>query len=144
MLTYKLSTLVLASLCLTSCSTLGGSESSQNCTEGKSCLLKGRLTLAAGQPPAWSAVLNLRDGTCVKLALPDEFFTTSGTKSWRNAAVEVKGAAFLQPSFKDEDAVLWYEQDGRKVATGICDGGMGLRVDSMRSRLGAAWPSPSL
>ncbi|WAC64026.1 hypothetical protein OVA13_04385 [Pseudoxanthomonas sp. SL93] len=100
--------------------------------------MEGELQLHAGEP-AWVAVLQ-SGNKCAKLALPDSFY--SDAEQWRGKKVSVSGRAFQQPSFEQSgDAVpFWYTEKDRKLALGVCDDGIGLYVESMRSQAGKAWP----
>ena len=107
--------------------------SREHCKPGESCTVTGRLQLFQGEP-AWASILET-GGTCVKLALPDNFYVNAG--SWRGKTVTVTGRAFLQPS--TEGALSWYAEGERRLAAGICDHGLGLYVQTLSAgRL--VWP----
>ncbi|WP_155953111.1 hypothetical protein [Pseudoxanthomonas suwonensis] len=109
------------------------------CVVGSTCTLGGKLELFPGEP-AGAAVLS--QGTqCAKLALPDGFYTDPLRKRWHKQAVRVEGRAFGQPSTETDMGVLsWYAEEDRKLATGICDQGVGIYVDTLQSASGEAWP----
>jgi hypothetical protein len=108
-------------------------SSRQHCKPGESCTVTGRLQLFQGEP-AWASIVET-EGTCVKLALPDDFYANAA--SWRSKTVTVIGRAFLQPS--TEGALSWYAEGDRRLAAGICDHGLGLYVQTLSSgRL--VWP----
>ena len=111
------------------------------CRAGTSCVVSGELRLHQGQP-AWAALVVAGD-KCAKLALPDDFYVTA--KQWNGAAVEVTGQAFQQPDFDESTGMimLWYTERSRKLSLGMCDSGVGIYVDSMRSRSGRSWSSES-
>lgn len=100
--------------------------------------MEGELQLHGGEP-AWAAVLKAGD-ECVKLALPEGFYVDS--QQWNGEKVKVSGRVFRQPNLDyGGDAVpLWYTEQDRKLALGICDDGLGIYVNSMWSRSGEAWP----
>lgn len=132
-------TCLFMALASTGCSheiTRGGFDS---CVAENICTLGGKLSLIPGAP-AGAAILT--DGSqCAKLALPDEFFQEPLRQRWRNKSVVVEGRAFNQPSTDTELGVLmWYAEKDRKLATGMCDGGMGIYVDTLRSASGETWP----
>lgn len=109
------------------------------CTFGHTCTLGGKLELFSGEP-AGSAVMS--DGNqCAKLALPDEFYTDPLRKRWHKQAVRVEGRAFAQPSPEGNVGVLsWYAEKDRRIATGMCDQGVGIYVDTLQSSSGEVWP----
>ncbi len=111
------------------------------CTEGQSCTLRGTLQLIPGQP-VWASLL-VSGNTCAKLALADDFYGEANR--WDRADVVVTGRAFKQPTFDESSGqvTLWYTEKERKLAMGMCDGGIGIYVDTMRSRSGRTWPPPS-
>lgn len=111
------------------------------CTAGQECTAEGVLSLHAGQPPAWVALLEV-DDKCAKLALPDEFYRDR--QQWDGKKVTVTGRAFVQPSFDESNGMvtLWYTERDRKLALGMCDHGIGIYVESMRSSSGTEWPVP--
>lgn len=114
-----------------------------DCFIGQDCVIDGKLSLYAGQPPAWVALLEV-GGQCGKLALPDSFFEDEKQRQyWNGVRITVTGRTFLQPRFDESEGVatLWYTEGGRKLALGMCDGGIGIYVDSMRSRQGRVWSS---
>lgn len=108
------------------------------CVAGKACTITGKLTLHPGQP-AWAALL-VAGNECAKLALPDTFYAESRT--WNGRTVVVTGRAFEQPSLDEDGGVfaLWYTELERKLPMGMCDSGIGIYVDTMRSRNGRSWP----
>jgi len=112
------------------------------CVAGEVCTLKGKLELHAGQP-AWAALL-VSGKECAKLALPDDFY--SDARLWDQSEVSVTGRAFKQPADNEKSgiATLWYTEKERKLAMGMCDGGIGLYVDTVRSGDGRSWSSPPL
>lgn len=116
----------------------GDALSIDACKVGSACVVTGELRIHPGQP-VWGALVVSGD-RCVKLALPDDFYTEA--KPWNGSAVEVGGQAFEQPAFDDSSGIimLWYTERDRKVSLGMCDGGVGLYVDTMRARKGLSWP----
>lgn len=108
------------------------------CVAGQECTVRGRLVLHAGQP-AWAALL-VAGNDCAKLALPDSFYIDAD--KWGESEVVVTGRAFKQPSFDESDGTvtLWYTEKERKLAMGMCDDGIGVYVESMRSSAGRSWP----
>lgn len=126
---------------MSACSTLThpvDDTSIEACRVGMSCIVTGELRLHQGQP-AWAALVVAGD-TCAKLALPDSFYVAA--KQWNGSIVEVTGKAFQQPDFDESTGMvmLWYAERDRKLSLGMCDGGVGIYVDSMRSRNGNSWP----
>jgi len=116
----------------------GDAASIDSCQSGSFCTVTGKLRLHQGQP-AWAALVVSGD-SCAKLALPDDFYAAAA--QWNGAVVEVTGQAFAQPGFDDGDLItLWYTERGRKLSMGMCDGGVGIYVESMHSRRGRSWPS---
>lgn len=130
--------IVAIACCLSACAHQQEMPSLGSCAAGTQCEMEGELQLHAGEP-AWAAVLE-SGGKCAKLALPDSFYADAG--QWRGEKVNVSGRAFQQPDFDQSgDAVpLWYTEQDRKLALGMCDDGIGIYVESMRSRTGKAWP----
>lgn len=134
---------VAAASSLCACSTLPrlsvSTASIDACIAGTTCVVSGELRLHQGEP-AWAALVVAGD-KCAKLALPDDFYTDAGR--WNGTAVEVVGEAFEQPDFdrSSELIVLWYLERDRKLSLGVCDGGVGIYVHSLRSRNGRLWPS---
>lgn len=129
------------SACATSSPRDGGLAS---CVPGGECVVAGRLTFHAGQPPAWVAHLEVGD-KCAKLALPDEFFENEDQRRrWNGTEVVATGGAFAQPMFDETDGsvTLWYEEGDRKIAMGMCDHGTVIFVEKMRSSSGMTWISP--
>lgn len=127
---------------ISACSTLTrpiDAASIEACRAGMSCVVSGQLRLHQGQP-AWAALVVAGD-KCAKLALPDDFYAAA--KQWNGSVVEVTGQAFEQPDFDESTGLvmLWYTERDRKLSLGMCDGGVGIYVDSMRSRSGRAWPT---
>lgn len=55
----------------------------------------------------------------------------------------VSGRAFELPSFDESNGTitLWYTEQDRKLARGMCDSGLGIYLDTMRSQSGATWPN---
>jgi hypothetical protein len=136
-----LSTLaIVLILWLSGCVHRPATDQFKNCTTGSQCNLEGRLNLRPGAP-AWAALLEAKDD-CAKLALPDEFYVDA--KKWDGKIVEVSGRAFAQPNSSTENGVLyWYTEKDRKLAIGMCDGGIGVYVESMRTSSGGQlWPAP--
>lgn len=111
------------------------------CVAGQTCTVEGRLNLFAGEP-VWIALVE-SGHSCVKLALPDKFY--SDAKQWDGKKVQVIGQAFQQMSFDESNGVatLWYTEQDRKIALGMCDHGLGIYVESMRSKAGKEWPGPN-
>ncbi|WP_162125647.1 hypothetical protein [Pseudoxanthomonas wuyuanensis] len=103
------------------------------------CALEGKLYLHPGEPAG--AALLLSGEECAKLALPDFFYADPVRKKWNGKKVKVVGRAFLQPGIdSDGDGVLmWYAERDRKLALGMCDGGMGIYVISLEAS-GEVWP----
>ncbi|MFC3655412.1 hypothetical protein FZ025_14710 [Xanthomonas hyacinthi] len=102
-------------------------------------MVEGRLALHQGEP-AWAAILKAGD-KCAKLALPDSFYIDA--KNWKEKKVRVVGRAFQQPEMAMDDGVMfWYAEKERKLAFGMCDGGIGIYVESMRAN-GKEWPTPA-
>lgn len=98
----------------------------------------GTLELFPGEP-AGAAILSYR-GHCVKLALPDAFYADPLRRQWHNKAVFLEGRGFAQPNTEPEMGVLsWYSERDRKLATGMCDHGLGLYVNILRSSSGQTW-----
>lgn len=114
----------------------GGLDS---CVAGHVCSLGGELQLHPGTP-AGAAIL-LDGEKCAKLALPDEFFKEPTRGHWNDRRVRAEGRAFLQPDTQtDRGVLMWYAEKDRKLATGMCDGGPGIYVDTLRSASGETWP----
>lgn len=114
------------------------------CAPGGECSLTGTLTFHAGQPPAWIAHLEA-GGKCAKLALPDDFYENEQLRRrWSGKKVIATGDALSQPRFDESDgqATLWYEEGDRKIAMGMCDQGVVIFVQEMRSGPGMTWVSP--
>lgn len=110
------------------------------CTAGATCTLGGRLHLFPGEP-AGAAVLSNK-GQCAKLALPDGFYTAPLRQQWHNQVVAVHGRVFAQPHTETGLGVLiWYSEKDRWLATGICDQGPGIYVDTLHSASGQTWPA---
>jgi len=108
------------------------------CAAGSPCTLRGVLQMFPGEP-AGAAVLS-DGGRCAKLALPDAFYADPLRKQWHNKAVVVEGRAFAQPNTQTDMGVLsWYAEKDRKLATGMCDHGPGIYVDTLRSASGETW-----
>lgn len=109
------------------------------CAAGVTCSLGGKLQLFPGEP-AGAAVLT-DNGQCAKLALPDGFYTAPLRQQWNDKLVEVQGRAFAQPNTETDMGVLsWFSEKDRKLATGMCDHGPGIYVDTLRSASGLTWP----
>jgi hypothetical protein len=111
-----------------------------SCDAGTECAMEGKLQLHAGEP-AWAAVLESGD-KCAKLALPDGFYLDA--EQWNGKRVSVSGSAFEQPTFDESNGtvMLWYTERDRKLALGMCDHGIGIYVESMRSSSGKKWSAP--
>lgn len=139
----RLLILVLVASCsMWACSTLTlpiDATSIEACRAGTTCVVSGELRLHQGAP-AWAALV-VAGNQCAKLALPDDFYAAA--KQWNGSVVKVTGQAFEQPDFDQSTGLimLWYTERDRKLSLGMCDGGVGIYVDSMRSRSGRAWPS---
>jgi hypothetical protein len=136
----RLLTAPLAALLLAGCAyggiARGGFDA---CSAGATCTLGGKLQLFPGEP-AGAAIL-ADNGRCAKLALPDAFYTAPLRQQWHNKVVEVQGRAFAQPNTETDLGVLsWFSEKDRKLATGMCDQGLGIYVDTLRSASGQAWP----
>ena len=136
---WKLLTFLSVTLLFVGCAhgiERGGFDS---CVPGSTCTLEGKLELFPGQP-AGAAVLS--DGNqCAKLALPDGFYADPLRQRWHKKAVRLEGRAFAQPNAETDMGVLsWYAQEDRKLATGMCDQGLGIYVDTLQSTSGEAWP----
>lgn len=130
---------IMASACASYAPRAGNMDT---CVTGLNCTIKGLLSLHAGQPPAWIAHVKAGD-LCAKLALPNDFYDGDVTrKRWNGAYVVATGRAVLQPKFDESDGVatLWYEEGGRMVGMGMCDQGIVIYVESMRSESGMIWP----
>lgn len=109
-----------------------------SCEAGNTCTLGGNLQLFPGEP-AGAAILT-HNGRCAKLALPDAFYTDPLRKQWNNQVVEVHGRAFAQPNTETDLGVLsWFSEKDRKLATGMCDHGLGVYVYALRSTSGRTW-----
>lgn len=109
------------------------------CMAGDTCVLRGELELFPGEP-AGAAILS-DGGVCAKLALPDGFYVDPLHNQWSGKVVTVEGRTFTQPNMETELGVLsWYAEKDRKLAAGMCDHGLGIYVDTLRSSSGAAWP----
>lgn len=119
---------------------LGKGQFLDGCVPTQRCTLVGRLELYAGQP-AWASLLK-SGGECAKLALPDDFYGSAAT--WNGRRVVVVGRAFQQPGVDQGggNVVLWYTEKGRKLSMGMCDGGVGIYVDSITSHDGRKWIAP--
>lgn len=116
------------------------SEQFDTCVFGSECVLEGKLSLNPGAP-AWAALLEAGD-QCAKLALPDSFYADAN--KWDGKKVMVRGRAFRQPGMAVEGGVLfWYKEKERKLAFGMCDGGIGVYVESIRSSSGELWSAPA-
>lgn len=141
----RLLTLVYAVSLVAGCAALSPREGGFDaCLPGRECTVEGRLSLHAGQPPAWIAHLESGD-QCAKLALPDEFYEDEEQrKSWSGIRVVATGRAIAQPRFDESDgtATLWYEEGDRKIAMGMCDHGAVIYVEVMRASSGMTWTSP--
>lgn len=138
----QLLTLLLVAFFLVGCShgiERGGFDA---CAAGSPCTLGGVLQLFPGEP-AGAAVLS--DGnSCAKLALPDAFYADPLRRQWHNKAVVAEGRAFAQPNTQTAMGVLsWYADKDRKLATGICDNGLGIICGhpALGVRKGMAWRS---
>jgi hypothetical protein len=135
----QLLTLLLVAFLFVGCShgiERGGFDA---CAAGSPCTLEGMLQLFPGEP-AGAAVLSDGD-RCAKLALPDAFFVDPLRKQWHSKAVVAEGRAFAQPNYQTELGVLsWYAEKDRKLATGMCDHGPGIYVDTLRSASRETWP----
>lgn len=136
--------IVVAAPALLACSMLAvhsiDPPSISDCSAGReTCVVSGELRLHQGQA-AWAALVVVGD-QCSKLALPDDFFVEA--KRWNGSVVEVRGQAFQQPAFNDSSGIVmfWYTERDRKLSLGMCDGGVGVYVHSMRSKNGHSWPS---
>lgn len=114
------------------------STKSASCEVGQTCTLSGRLEIHRGAPA--SAALLVFDDGCAKLALPESFYEEES--GWNRRKVTVVGRAFEQPSFDSSEGqiALWYSEEDRKIALGMCDGGLGIYVASMKASSGSAWP----
>lgn len=136
---WRLLTLLAAVLLLVGCAhgiERGGFEA---CAAGATCKLGGKLQLFPGEP-AGAAILSDGDH-CAKMALPDAFYADPLRERWHNKAVVVEGRAFAQPNTQTDLGVLsWYAEKDRKLATGMCDQGLGIYVDTLRSASGLTWP----
>lgn len=135
---YTVLSIVTIAVCgLSACAHQQEATSIGSCTAGAECEMKGELQLHAGEP-TWAAVLE-SGGKCAKLALPLSFY--SDARQWSGKKVSVVGRAFRQPNFDGSNDIvpLWYTEQGRKLALGICDHGIGIYVESMRSSAGKEW-----
>lgn len=103
------------------------------------CALEGKLHLYPGDPAG--AALLLSGEECAKLALPDDFYVDPVRKKWNGKKVKVMGRAFLQPGIESggDGVLMWYAEQDRKLALGMCDGGMGIYVTSLKTS-GEIWP----
>ncbi len=108
-----------------------------SCDSEQNCIIEGKLNFFAGHPPLM--VLEGSNNVCYKLALPDFFYASS--QKWDGKKVRVFGKAFQQPRFDQTGgaATLWYLERDRKVVMGICDQGMGIYVESMKSNSDLQW-----
>lgn len=110
------------------------------CSAGHACIVRGTLQLFPGQP-AGAAILSVAD-RCAKLALPDAFYAEALRKRWHEQTVTVEGRAFDQPEMETDIGVLsWYSEQDRKLATGMCDHGLGIYVETLRATSGSTWSS---
>lgn len=134
-----LMTIAVAVCGLSACAHSREIKQFSSCVAGKECTVEGKLSLHAGQP-AWAALLEAGD-KCAKLALPDAFYANA--KTWNGKNVSVIGRAFQQPGFDESNGMvtLWYTERDRKLAMGMCDHGIGIYVESMRSSTGNDWPA---
>lgn len=127
----KLLALIVFVFVVSACAARHLSDSFHACAAGERCMLRGTLELYQGAQ-AWAALLISGDG-CAKLALPEDFYEHYDKCDMVD--VEVIGKGFVQPSFAPAgQIVLWYTEQGRKVARGMCDGGIGVFVWSIRSK----------
>ena len=110
-----------------------------SCAAESVCKLEGRLLLIPGEP-AGAAIVS-SGNHCFKLALPDAFYSDPLHKRWSEQMVTVEGSAFSQPSAETEVGLLsWYAERDRRLATGICDHGLGIYVEHLHSASGNTWP----
>ena len=142
MRTRLLISAVAAAGSMSACSTMPraiDAATIEACRAGMPCVVSGELRLHQGQP-AWAALVFAGD-KCAKLALPDDYYAAA--KQWNGSVVEVTGQAFEQPDFDESTGLvmLWYTERDRKLSLGMCDGGVGIYVDSIRSRSGRVWPT---
>jgi hypothetical protein len=123
----------------TSCTRHFAPEERWACVVGERCIVEGKLNLQLGGS-AWIAILESGD-TCAKLALPDDFYADA--KQWNGKRVGVTGQVFEQPNFDNGDGTVatWYKRQGRKLELGVCDHGIGIYVESMRTSTGKEWPA---
>ena len=105
------------------------------CTVGSSCSIEGRLTLHPGEPA--SAAIVESGNTCFKVALPEDFYV--GSKDWNGNNIKVTGRSFQQRTFNDDEAVLWYSEQDRKLAMGMYGQGLDIYADSMQTASGKSW-----
>ena len=113
----------LVSSCAGGPAKLDDSVEYAQCVAGERCFVRGKLKLVQGVPVSTALVVS--QGQCVKVALPNGFFESLSRQRWVDRQVTVGGEAFLEPAFDDADRVtFWYEERGRRVGLGSCDGGL--------------------
>ncbi|MCE4369704.1 hypothetical protein [Xanthomonas hortorum] len=136
----RLLTVLLAALLVAGCAQRIVRGGFGACSPGAACTLGGKLQLFPGEP-AGAAILT-DSGQCAKLALPDAFYADPLHQRWHDRVVEVQGRAFAQPDTETDLGVLsWFSEQDRKLATGMCDHGPGVYVETLRSASGQAWPA---
>jgi hypothetical protein len=104
------------------------------CESGSACSVSGVLSIHEGSSVS-TAVLTSGD-RCTKLAVPDDFFRRASR--WQNGPVLVRGIGFAEPRFDEGGGFVtfWYEERGRRVSLGWCDGGVVVYVTSIESASG--------
>ena len=133
--------LVIFLSCLSvGCSTTAVTSDRKECRDGDSCSVTGVLKVFPGQP-VWGVIVNLPDKTCAKIAFPGEVFP--GIQELQGKVVTVQGDSFNQPPAQiDGVFYVWYEERGRRLPFGVCDGGVGIYATKLTQGRKVRWPGP--